>query len=92
MTDLNTLTAPDSSLYLLSANDLNDRGEIVGQAYDQSSGGAPAFLAMPSSNGALGIQTHSHSRVKLILPEGVRQRLRQQLGAVRLGDGLKKQQ
>lgn len=90
MTDLNTLTSPDSSLYLLSANDLNDHGEIVGQAYDQSSGGAPAFLAKPSPNGAISAQLHG--RVKLILPESVRQRVRQQLGAKRLGDGLTKQQ
>jgi probable HAF family extracellular repeat protein len=92
MTDLNTLTSPDSSLYLLSANDLNDRGEIVGQAYDQSSGGAPAFLAKPSPNETIAIQYQSQPRVKLILPEGVRQRVRQQLGAMRLGDGLTKQQ
>ena len=47
MTDLNTLIPPNSSLYLLYANDLNDRGEIVGQGFDQATGAAPAFLAIP---------------------------------------------
>lgn len=32
MVDLNTLVAPNSPLYLLSADGINDRGEIVGQA------------------------------------------------------------
>lgn len=47
MTDINTLIPGYSPLYLLSANDLNDRGEIVGQGFDQSAGTAPAFLMTP---------------------------------------------
>jgi hypothetical protein len=36
MIDLNAVIAPGSSLYLLTAYDINDRGEIMGQAIDQS--------------------------------------------------------
>lgn len=35
MTDLNTLISADSSLYLLTANDINDHGEIVGEAFER---------------------------------------------------------
>ncbi len=91
MMDLNSLVSSGSSLYLLTANDINDRGEIVGQAYDLSSGGAPAFLAKPSSNESIATRYQSQRRVKLILPEGVLQRVRQQLGAMRFGDGRTRQ-
>jgi probable HAF family extracellular repeat protein len=47
MTDLNTLIQPNSSLYLVLANDINDRGEIVGFATDTESKATVAFLAVP---------------------------------------------
>jgi len=47
MTDLNSLVTSGSPLYLLSANDLNDLGTIVGQGFDPTSGAAPAFQAVP---------------------------------------------
>jgi probable HAF family extracellular repeat protein len=50
MTDLNTLVAPDGSLALLSAEDINSQGEIVGQALDQSTGYELAFSATPCSS------------------------------------------
>lgn len=46
MTDLNSLTVPGSA-YLLYANDINDAGQIVGEAYDANTGDAPAYLAVP---------------------------------------------
>jgi probable HAF family extracellular repeat protein len=46
MTDLNCLT-PVGSPYLLYANDIDDSGRITGEAYDPSTGEAPAFLAAP---------------------------------------------
>jgi hypothetical protein len=49
MTDLNTLVRPDSSLYLLLANDINARGEIVGYASDTNTNAIVAFLAIPVS-------------------------------------------
>jgi probable HAF family extracellular repeat protein len=47
MTDLNTLIPSGSALYLEVAQEINDLGEIVGQANDQSAGDAPAFLLVP---------------------------------------------
>jgi len=46
MTDLNTLVPPGSPL-LRYANDINDDGEIVGQAQDRSTGELFAFVAVP---------------------------------------------
>jgi probable HAF family extracellular repeat protein len=47
MTDLNTLVAPGYSGVLTDAQDINDRGEITGQASVASTGAVPAFLAVP---------------------------------------------
>ena len=46
MTDLNTLV-PAGSPFLIFANDINDRGEITGEAFLPGSGEAPAFLTVP---------------------------------------------
>jgi probable HAF family extracellular repeat protein len=53
MTDLNTLIPSDSPLALISTGDINDRGEITGEACVLSNGVCtsaseqPAFLAIP---------------------------------------------
>ncbi len=47
MTDLNSLIQPNSSLYLLLANDINDSGEVAGYALDSITGDTVAFLAVP---------------------------------------------
>lgn len=56
MTDLNTLISPSSSLYLLFANDIDDKGAITGGACALTSGScgssSPAFLATPTQNAA----------------------------------------
>jgi hypothetical protein len=39
-------------LTLLYGNDIDDRGRIVGQAYDSSTGDSPAFLAVPDGHHA----------------------------------------
>jgi probable HAF family extracellular repeat protein len=49
MTDLNTLIQADSNLYLLSAFQINPRGQIVGDAVKKSTGEVHAFLATPSN-------------------------------------------
>ena len=84
MSDLNTLIPLNSSLYLLSANDLNDDGEIVGQAIDEASGTAPAFLVIPCdeelSNDedcqATASSQVSIGRAKIALPATVQEPLR----------------
>jgi probable HAF family extracellular repeat protein len=47
MTDLNTLVAPDYAARLVFANDINDAGEITGQALDPVTGDAVSFSATP---------------------------------------------
>jgi probable HAF family extracellular repeat protein len=84
MTDLNALTPP-GSLYLMVAQHINDRGEITGQGFDQNSGGTPAFLAVPCDEAHIdmGCQDAAQStdgsdeRPRVVLPESVRNRLRQ---------------
>jgi len=46
ITDLNDLTLSGSP-YLLYANDINNSGQLVGEAFDTETGEAPAFLATP---------------------------------------------
>ena len=84
MIDLNSLIPANSPLYLLSANDLNDRGEIVGQAFDQSTGAAPAFLTIPCDeeqandehyHASAQKQTNS-GKPRIVLPAAVREQLR----------------
>ena len=50
MTDLNALTA-GSPLYLISAADINSRGEIVGIGVDPNTGERLAFAAVPCDEG-----------------------------------------
>jgi probable HAF family extracellular repeat protein len=47
MKDLNTLVAPGYTGILTTAQDINDRGEITGRAFDPVTGERPAFLATP---------------------------------------------
>jgi len=47
MTDLNTLIPADSPLFLLFANSINSRGQIVGAALDRTTGATIPFLATP---------------------------------------------
>jgi probable HAF family extracellular repeat protein len=84
MTDLNTLLAPGSSLYLTFGGGINDFGEIAGSAFDPNTGESPAFLAIPcderhaddrdcqdAAQSAIGVE-----RSKVVLPENGREHLR----------------
>lgn len=86
MTDLNTVTLP-SSPFLLYANDINDRGEIVGEAFDPNTNEAPAYLGtpLPGRSGAA-TQAVSKGGPQGAIPESVRNQLRQRLGFDPLGD------
>ncbi|HXM12521.1 MAG TPA: hypothetical protein VN946_21395 [Terriglobales bacterium] len=90
MMDLNGLIQPDSSLYLLLAQGINDSGEIVGTAIDSSTSAVVAFLAVPSYGGeseaGVSRQTNQSDSRKAIAPDDVR---RQLTGFSRLawGDG-----
>ena len=98
MTDINTLITTGSSLYLVSGNDINDGGAIVGQAFDQSSGDSPGFLATPcdgdrkddggcedGAEGTIGADSATSERPNITLPENVRNLLNQRRGFGRVG-------
>jgi probable HAF family extracellular repeat protein len=69
MHDLNTLV-PDSSVSLTLAESIDKNGEITGIAYDQSTGGIPAYVAIPRGGGL-----DATLRSKTTLPADVRARL-----------------
>jgi probable HAF family extracellular repeat protein len=79
MTDINELTLPGSP-FLLYANDINNRGEIVGQAFNPDTEEAPAFVGTPSHSDA-SASSAVRGAPKADLPERVRQQLRQRWGA-----------
>jgi probable HAF family extracellular repeat protein len=92
MTDLNTLIPARSPLFLLDGNGINSRGEIVGDALQVSTGEVHAYLATPCNgdpndktgceNGSEGTTAGGSAageRMKITLPENVRNLLRRQL-------------
>jgi len=89
MTDLNTLIPADSALYLLSAQDLNDRGDIVGYALERNIFQIRAFLLTPEHGKAEWLAAQPNARI--VLPENVRELLKQPL-AIRFGISLTKPQ
>lgn len=97
MTDFNTLTAP-GSLYLVVPAGINDLGQITGQAFDPSTGDAPAFLATPECDGdnteseSAAAQVGGNPTPKVVLPENIREQLRQRRGFGRPGAGLMRPQ
>lgn len=90
MTDLNSLVPANSDLQLFDANGINSRGEIVGLAIQTSTSELRAYLAVPcdethanatgceDGDGGLAIaRGETNQRQNVILPENVRQLLRQ---------------
>lgn len=73
MSDLNLLVHR-SRLSLIYAGDINDKGWIVGQAFDSKSGKSPAVLLIPDRGAAT---TSSGPVPKITLPESVRRRLQE---------------
>jgi len=73
MTDLNTLLSSGSP-YLIIAISINDRGDIVGQAFDPNTGLLPAYLATPTER----TERTAHGSPKLVLPPQVREMLGKQ--------------
>jgi probable HAF family extracellular repeat protein len=85
MTDLNTLIQPNSNLFLISTGDINDRGEITGQACVLSGGACTnqlvAFIGIPdfSDDASAAAQTKSNPR-KIAIPDTIREQLQRRLG------------
>lgn len=71
------------SLYLtgngVAGSDINDRGEITVQAYDPNTGDTPAFQSVPTDQCEAG-PSGSSTGQKVILPENIREQLRQRNG------------
>ena len=80
ITDLNTLIPADSPLFLLEALGINDRGQIVGYAFDTITGEIEGYLVTPvsGSNAAPG-RGGTNKRQDVILPESARKLLRQRM-------------
>lgn len=103
MTDINSLVRPGStSLYLISGNDINSRGEIAFYAFDQNNGDFHAAMGIPCDEGhALDKACHdaAHSsidvldtiqRPKVVLPENVRQELWKRIGFEHFGNVMRR--
>ena len=86
MTDLNSLVAGNSPLYLLTACSINSRGEITGLGLT-SAGEIHTYLAAPKHNAEIG-EAASHGVVsRRILSDDARKQLQQQLRFGRTGVG-----
>lgn len=78
MRDLNDLV-PGYTGHLIFANDINDRGEISGAAFDPASGATVAFRAVPTHGGHEDIAQQSQKK-PVVLPEKVQNIVLQRLG------------
>jgi probable HAF family extracellular repeat protein len=84
MTDLNTLIAGDSPLYLLTACSVNSRGEITGLGLT-STGEIHTYLATPTQGVATSESTSQGVISRRILSDDARKQLQQQLRSARSG-------
>lgn len=87
MTDLNTLVVSSPNLYLVASGDINDRGEITGQACVLTNGTCStvthAFLAIPvGEDASASMQPASAEPATVVVPEELR---RQILARLRFG-------
>ena len=82
MTDLNTLVCGSSALFMDVGFDINDHGEISGQAIDSRTGALVAFLAISVDDGGE-CEANPSAGQEVVLPENVREQLRRRfrLGA-----------
>jgi probable HAF family extracellular repeat protein len=91
MTDLNTLIPAGSPLFLMEAEGINDRGQIAGFGH-LSNGEHRGFLLTPcdeqhANDGCQEGENATGERPKVVLPESVREQLRQRRGFGRFGLG-----
>jgi probable HAF family extracellular repeat protein len=84
MTDLNTLIAGDSPLYLLTGCSINSRGEITGLGLT-SKGEIHTYLASPTRGGATSESTSQGVIRPRVLSDEARQKLQQRLHFGRSG-------
>jgi uncharacterized membrane protein len=76
--DMNSLTVPGSP-FLLLAGDIDQRGHIVGEAFDPNTGESPGFIATPVPPGAaVSLRVRAFRQVDL--HENVRRQIERRLG------------
>lgn len=83
MRNLNDLIAPGFGGVLISAQDVNDQGEVTGRAFDPTTGQLRAYVAVPIGSVAgkqAGTSAAQAKVAKVVVPEDVRQTLRRQRG------------
>jgi len=68
LTELNSVTAPGSP-YLLYANDINDAGEIAGEAFDPATGAAPGYVAVPQPGNSSNVAGQTVAPAPRLSPE-----------------------
>ncbi|HKO05962.1 MAG TPA: hypothetical protein VJW51_14490 [Candidatus Acidoferrales bacterium] len=91
MTPLDSLSLPGTALQLAITGDINDRGEITGEAIDTVNGGAPAFLAVPvggeDQDGAPGPDAQGSNFQDVATPQVLRDRILRRFRLNRPGNG-----
>lgn len=85
MTPLNSLLVGSPNLSLVVTGDINDAGEITGQAVDMATGATPAFLAIPLQAGDEWSQEETHSNAPITVPESMRQTILRRHGLLKPG-------
>jgi len=84
MTELNDLAPADSPLFMLDGFNINSHGEIVGDGFQVNTGEVHAYLAVPSNSEVSESATSAAAvgtRPKVVLPENVRNMVRQRLAS-----------
>lgn len=82
MTDLNSFLPMNSPLLITNAEDVNERGEIVGQASDSNAGDLVAFVLTPSCDGIVPVNSIVEPRGPertITLPENIREIIRNRM-------------
>ncbi|HXB67910.1 MAG TPA: hypothetical protein VNY05_06690 [Candidatus Acidoferrales bacterium] len=92
MADLNTLIPSGSPLFLMLASSINSSGEIVGLAFQPSTGDLHGFLATPRSGEDVGDSESDLAAPAaqglaspMVLPENVRNLMQQRMPFGRFG-------
>jgi probable HAF family extracellular repeat protein len=82
MIDLNTLIRADAAMYLLGAQNINERGEISGLGFLPASGEIHSYLLVPCGDDSANCPTEAESstgakRMRVVVPETLRAMIRQ---------------
>jgi probable HAF family extracellular repeat protein len=87
MTDLNSFLPADSPLLIMNGEDINERGEIVGQAYDSNVGDLAAVVLIPRGDDGQFENAGEANPVRrtLTLPADARETLQRQMRFGRFG-------